>query len=215
MNETVEFTNFIDRPITGQQAISLGKYHKIFKKNGVIVRDEFYKCEKLIWMRYYLQLEDNEQDVVANITPLVVEYVEVCTRECTIVHTVVRGRLYKEEVLIEKFNELHDEKGNPICYEYIDMETGQAQFNETEKQLYDENNNVIVYFDYNKDKSLRSIWGQMVYDKNIYRHPGAAFAEQSIFGLDAINKYFPKLLVENPYYLNSNLLPVPENNNAL
>jgi hypothetical protein len=209
MAVTIKYTDYFDRVITNQEIKLLDKYHKIFKENDLTLKVEFYEKNILSTIRYYLQPKDLEHEVVTCLIPLANDSVEICSRESIRSYNLVRGRMYNKTGLIDKFNELHDKNGNSICYEFCDLKTGQPD-SDTEKHLYNDNNDSIANFDYHEDGSLKSIWGELV-DDMIYKDPGATWTEQSIYGLDSINKHFPNLLKNNPYYLNSNLLPILKN----
>lgn len=201
----IEYTNQYNEFIAKKQAESMSEYNKITKENSIVIKVEYFLDNILNGIYYYLQDGEDEQKKVNELTLLVSRFVEIREREYIGSKILVRERYYLKRRLEAKSNLLIDDKGNELCNEVINLKTNKPNWEKTEKYLYSRDNEVIAGFDYNKDGSLRSIWGDMVENANIYKDDGAGWNDESIYG-SKINEYFPNLLTNNPYYANANFI---------
>ena len=116
-------------------------------------------------------------------------------------YSIISVRYYKDGVLLNHGRELYDNNNNEICSQFYDLTTNEPLYEDTEKNLYDENNEKILRFEYNENGTLKCVWGDLVLDN-------ADYNVETIY-LEDIPSYFPDLLSNNPYYTNANLLPFP------
>ena len=195
----ISYTNKLDELITEQQIEHINKYHKIFSLNGVVKKSEEYNDKKLYEVIYHKDDGELDADILTEFNNLFLELRE--KESVSTNYSIISVRYYKDGVLLNHGRELYDNNNNEICSQFYDLTTNEPLYEDTEKNLYDENNEKILRFEYNENGTLKCVWGDLVLDN-------ADYNVETIY-LEDIPSYFPDLLSNNPYYTNANLLPFP------
>lgn len=195
----ISYTNKLDELITEQQIEHINKYHKIFSLNGVVKKSEVYYDKKLYEVIYHKDDGELDADILTEFNNLFLELRE--KESVSTNYSIISVRYYKDGVLLNHGRELYDNNNNEICSQFYDLTTNEPLYEDTEKNLYDENNEKILRFEYNENGTLKCVWGDLVLDN-------ADYNVETIY-LEDIPSYFPDLLSNNPYYTNANLLPFP------
>jgi hypothetical protein len=195
----ISYTNQLDELITEQQIEYINKYHKIFSLNGVVKKSEVYSNKKLYTVIYHKDDGELDADIIGEFSNL---FLELREKESVFAnYSIISVRYYKDGVLYNNGRELYDNNNNEICSQFYDLTTNEPLYEDTEKYLYDENNEKILRFEYNENGTLKCVWGDLVLQN-------ADYNVETIY-LEDIPFYFPDLLSNNPYYTNANMLPFP------
>ncbi|MBN2746084.1 MAG: hypothetical protein JXR34_05100 [Bacteroidales bacterium] len=206
MATEIYYENRYNVSITEQQLVSMDVFKKITTVDGIIKKIESYKNNIITGIEYYLDDGEDETTVLGGLVILVSNSVSIIERETYLNYRIERIKVFFNSSLKFKSNLLFDSNNNLVCEEEIDISTDQPIYNQTEKTLYDSNNEKILGFDYNADGSIEKIWGIMVEDRLIYKDLGSVWPEQSL-SAEKIDDYFPTLLSNNPYYSDATFLP--------
>lgn len=195
----ISYTNKLDELISVQQIEYIDSYHKIFSLNGVVKKSEEYEDKKLVGIIYHKDNGELDTDILSEFNDLYLELREKETVSTN--YTIIKIRYYNKGNLVNNGRELYDNNNNEICSQFYDLTTNEPLYEDTEKNLYDENNEKILRFEYNENGTLKCVWGDLVLDN-------ADYNVETIY-LEDIPSYFPDLLSDNPYYMNANMLPFP------
>lgn len=196
MATNINYTNYLDQPITQTQIELIDKYNKIYKNDNLIKKVEFYEDKQIKSLIYY---KDSEQDSDILDEYVNVKLIDIRMRENYGIYTIEICHIYDNGILdpiIEKL--LLDVNGNVLCSASFNENGNQLALGSTEKYYY-ENAEKVLCFDYKDDGTLNYIWGDWV-DATDQRIRGSIY-------FDKISLYFPDLIPNNPYYLNADFLP--------
>lgn len=202
---TIYYTDSLDQRISEDQLDD--DYNKVFSENNVIQRIESYHHHVIEDITYFLSENEKIEIVLTELQQQAARFVILSRREQFGKNTIVKSTQFSAEKTLFNYQELFDENNQLICHQDLELITETPILLGTEKDLYDENGETIAHFDYDAEGNLRDLWGQIVYDANIYEHQGKAHPMETITGIEMINKHFPALIAENPYYSDATFLP--------
>jgi hypothetical protein len=192
----ISYTNKLDELISVQQIEYIDSYYKIFSLNGVVKKSEEYEDKKLVGVIYHKDNGELDADILSEFSDLYLELREIETVSTN--YTIIKIRYYNKGNLYNNGRELYDSNNNEICSQFYDLNTNEPIYEETEKYLYNENNERILSFEYNENGTLNYAWGDL--NDQYVGFDDTLKAEE-------IPIYLPDLLSDNPYYTNANLLP--------
>lgn len=196
MSMTISFTNYNAESLSKEEAFALGDYLKVYRKNEIIKKIEYYDKGKLDGIEYF----KDESENLSNVFSILGTSSVAITEEKNIDNYRIKtSTSYKDGIKthIEKELTLNDEL---ICVHEIDG-NNRLKINDCVKYFYDTKKGKrreLLNFYYNGEGNLESIGGFEEYPFSEYN--------QSLYA-NEFSKYFPDFLLKNPYYANVDFLP--------
>jgi hypothetical protein len=161
----IKYENFLENPITYQQKEMLEEYYKNYIENNLVKKKEFYKTGLLQSVIYYKELETIDE--IFAMYPSVISF-EIRERENINNYTkeIERG-YYEGEYKLLGVSVINSD-GKDIYSATLNKDDETVILKSVTKfyhGIYNFENNVIHYFDYNFDGSLK----QMEVKGDLYR----------------------------------------------
>lgn len=170
----ISYEKFRGEKVPALKTKKLDYYYKVFRIDGVVKKSEFYIHQVLTSIEYYLDEDENELEMVAQLTPLVEHFTKivVITKRTSLGRfTIETSREYRKTILTSKYRCLFNEFGREICTENIDINTNLPIYEKTKKYFFDGkeyeeyyletyDGNPIFEASYHADGSLNFIWFQ-------------------------------------------------------
>jgi hypothetical protein len=204
---TISFQNLNNEIITSEQANLLTEYEMVYSDSGKIKKKELFIEKFLYHIKYYLDPDEGETDVIDALSATGVKF-SIVIKANTGNYLLENIDEYSGNTLIFKSRGLYDAIGSLIGSEEKDIGTNNPQYKKTEKYFYDLNTD--DYFPlftayYNADGSLNYI----AYDS--YRFDGQdeiIFSEEGQSGINDISTLQRYLSLNDnqiTYYLTASL----------
>jgi hypothetical protein len=196
MSTTIVYRNNFGESITNQQLSLVNEYQKVYLINNNPKKIEYFENNVLDEIEYYKDATESLDSIFSELgtNNLVITTVEVLN------DYKIKTSINYENGVQKGFGKYLFLNSKIICVHEFNA-NGELDIIFSRKYIFEEIGNEIgeeLYsFRYNEDGTLKSMSGV-----------GYPFSEynQSIDASE-ISIYFPNLLTENPYYVNSNFLP--------
>jgi hypothetical protein len=154
---------YLDKPLTEQQAMLSKNYYKIYTQpNGLVKMKESIANDELIRLDYYREPDESEEEAKQFLETYNCGF-DILIRENYHGFTIEIGNAYNpERILIRRFKNVVNDEGELICSQELDVNTLTPIFEETIKSIgtyqgdEDEDPSYGYYclFHYNEDGSL-------------------------------------------------------------
>jgi hypothetical protein len=196
MSITVLYNDIDDQPVTLQQSGKLKEYKKVYLVNENIKKIEIY-VDGVVDETQYIKADDEDINDIFSV--LGTNSVTVIINEEYKAYMIRTFLVYANGLIMHTVKNLLS--GNKIICNHEYDASGNLNHHFSEKYIYNEKGfhigEEIFSFKYNADGTLNYISGR-----------GYPFSEHNPF-LEAseITKYFPNLLINNPYYKDASFLP--------
>jgi hypothetical protein len=154
---TIKYENFLENPITFQQKDMLEEYYKNYFENNLVKKKEFYKIGVLQRVIYYKELETIDQ--IFAMYPSVSSF-EIRERENVNNYTKEIERGYYNGAYKLLGVSVINSDGKDIYSSTLNKDDETVLLKSVKKfyyGIYHFENNVVHYFDYNEDGSLKQM----------------------------------------------------------
>jgi hypothetical protein len=155
----IEYRNLDNQKITSQKAFLTEEYSEVYidEVSGLVKIEKIFSNKELLAINYYLDPSENELDKINEVRNLSDRF-WITTRE------YYNGLLIEETkdfsnnaVLGFHSRNLHNNKGEVICREELDLNTQLPLYENTIKYLFNDSGDELLEATYNSDGSLEQI----------------------------------------------------------
>jgi len=135
MRFEIKYEDEFERPIDLNDIDFLKTYIKVYNKDGFAKKKEEYKCGEIIYIIYYLDVEDKVNDILAEHSNIA--SIEIRERQCIGDYTKIYHKEYSNGELLEDIAiSVLDKSGREIYYS-SDKEIRKFFYNSTGETLYE------------------------------------------------------------------------------
>lgn len=157
MKRTITYENERNIPITEEQAQASRNFTKIIKIDSLIkCKEEFINGE--LWNVVFYQEGETIEEIFGQYPSL--NGIDVVTRkevQGDYIMEEVLGYLKNEGLVLCSFNIDHASTGRTICFGDYDGQTGKIRMETVMKIQYDDDQNIVTNFYYNKEGTIEII----------------------------------------------------------